>query len=202
MAGILVRFDEPIAAPSGKTYFAQAVGKEVDGGLWDGWLEFQGAEDGVDALASGRETTQPNRKNLEYWSQGLTKVYLEGALDRAISLAEPPRERPQMEVEPSRFAEPASGGSTPFSSRSPVTPHAILDPFQVYSQGEEVLRRELHALTRHHVECIASANAIRISSPGGVNTASRADIIEAIVDEARRGSVRAAPDSGEERAGV
>src|SRR5688572_20968462 len=113
MAEILVKFDEPIAAPSGNTYFAQAVGKEVDGGLWDGWLELQSVGDGLDAVASGRETTQPNRKNLEYWAQGLTKVYLEGALGRAISLAEPTRERSPVEAEPSRFPEPASRASTP-----------------------------------------------------------------------------------------
>ncbi len=88
MAEVLVKFDEPIAAPSGKTYFAQVVGKEVDGGLWDGWLEFEGAQEGSDVLASGRETTQPNRKDVEYWAQGLSKVYLEGALNRAIFHAE------------------------------------------------------------------------------------------------------------------
>jgi len=34
-------------------------------------------------LTSGRETTQPNRKTLDYWAQGLSKVYLQGALARA-----------------------------------------------------------------------------------------------------------------------
>ena len=90
MAEILVKFDEPIAAPGGKIYFAQAVGKEVDGGLWHGWLEFLGAEDALDSVASDRETTQPNRKNIEYWAQGLTRVYLEGALDRAILRTQQP----------------------------------------------------------------------------------------------------------------
>ncbi|HUQ98252.1 MAG TPA: hypothetical protein VM166_02290, partial [Gemmatimonadaceae bacterium] len=38
-------------------------------------------------ISSGRESTQPNRTDLEYWAQGLTKVYLQGALARAVSLA-------------------------------------------------------------------------------------------------------------------
>ena len=198
MAEILVKFDEPIAATDGKIYFAHAVGKEVEGGRWDGWLEFQDVE-ALDAIASGRETTQPNRKNLEYWAQGLTKVYLEGALNRAISLAEPPRQRAPMETELSRFPEPASRSSTPSSSRPSFTPHAILDPFQVYSQGEGILRRELHALSRDHVESIAAANGIGIHTPGGIKGASKEDLIEAIVGEASRASVRPARDSSEER---
>lgn len=202
MAEILVKFDEPIAAPGGKTYYAQAVGKEVEGGLWDGWLEFQSVEDGLDALASGRETTQPNRKNLEYWAQGLTKVYLEGALNRATWLAEPTRERPPIEVEPSRFSEPASRSPIPSPSRPLGTPRAILDPFQVYAQGEEILRRELHALSRDHVETIAAAHGIAIHGPGGIKAASKEDLIEAVVGEARRAVIGPARDSGEARAGL
>jgi hypothetical protein len=200
MAEILVKFDEPIAAPGGKTFFAQAVGKEVDGGRWDGWLEFQSVEDDLDALASGRETTQPNRKNIEYWAQGLTMVYLEGALGRAISLAEPPRERVPMEPEHSRFAEPATRNSAPPLSRPTPTPRAILDPFQVYSQGEDILRSELHALARDHLENIAVAAGIDIHGPGGIKAASKDDLIEAIVGEARRAAVPPARNSSETRA--
>lgn len=202
MAEILVKFDEPIAVPGGKSYFAQAVGKEVDGGLWDGWLEFQGVEDGMDVLASGRETTQPNRKNIDYWAQGLTKVYLEGALDRAISLAEPPRDYAPIEAEHSLFSEPASRSSTPPPAHPSVTPRAILDPFQVYSQGEGVLLGELHALSRDHLENIAAVNGIGIESPGGIKAASREDLIEAIVEEASRASVRPTRDSGEAHPGL
>jgi hypothetical protein len=195
MAEVLVKFDEPIAASGGKTYLAQAVGKEVDGGLWDGWLEFQGIQDGL-ALASGRETTQPNRKNIEYWAQGLTKVYLEGALDRAISLAEPPRARVMMKPEPSRFAEPANRTAGAMRSRPPAQ-RGILDPFQVYSQGEEILRGELRALSRVHIENIVSANGIDIMNPGGKGAASKEDLIEAIIGHARRASARTTRGSGE-----
>ena len=105
MAKILVKFDEPITAPSGKIYFAQAVGRETATGLWEGWLEFLGVKDASDAFASDRETTQPNRRDTEYWAQGLTKVYLQGALDRAISLADPHRQRALRDLEPPPLSE-------------------------------------------------------------------------------------------------
>ena len=195
MAEILVKFDEPIAASGGKAYFAQAVGKEVEGGLWHGWLEFQAVSDELDALPSGRETTQPNRTNLEYWAQGLTKIYLEGALARAISLTEPQRETPPMEAEPSLFSAPASREATPPRAVPAASPRPILDPFQVYSQGEEILRRELSALSRDHVERIAIAHRIGASARLGLNPASKADLIDAIVRAARDNQARGAPDS-------
>jgi hypothetical protein len=34
---------------------------------------------------SAVETTQPNREALAYWASGLEPVYLEGALERAIT---------------------------------------------------------------------------------------------------------------------
>ena len=178
MAEILVKFDEPIAAPGGKTYLAHAVGKEVDGGLWDGWLEFQGVDDGSEVLASGRETTQPNRRNVEYWAQGLTKVYLEGALARAISLAEPSLERVPTKPEPAWFSEPASRSPNTFPPR-PLSRRAILDPFQVYSQGEQILLGELRALSRDHLENIAPRMGRRPQS--GASRSIEKDLIEAIV---------------------
>ena len=86
MPEILVQFDEPIADPSGRRYFAQAVGHHREDGLWEGWLEFIAVNEDAPALGSGRETTQPNRADMDYWAQGLSKVYLEGALARAESL--------------------------------------------------------------------------------------------------------------------
>ena len=197
MAEILVKFDEPIAVPGGKAYFAHAVGKEIEGGLWHGWLEFQAVVGEADALASGRETTQPNRTNLEFWAQGLTKVYLEGALARAIWLAEPPREIPLKESEPSLFSAPASREATPPRAVPSASPRPILDPFQVYAQGEEILLRELSALSRDHVESIAIAYRIGASAASGINQTSKADLIDAIVKAVRGSQARGTPDSGE-----
>lgn len=83
MSESLVKFDESISDPTGARYFAQAVGRERDDGLWEGWVEFLPVKAGAEPLQSDRETTQPNRTTLEYWAQGLTRVYLMGALERA-----------------------------------------------------------------------------------------------------------------------
>jgi len=202
MAEILVKFDEPLAAVGGKTYFGQAVGREVEGGLWQGWLEFQTIGDESDPLASGMETTQPNRTNLEYWAQGLTRVYLEGALTRAILLAEPPGERAPIDSTRSRFEEPRSRRERPSAAGTPVPPRAILNPFQVYAQGEEILRRELNALSRDHIKSIVAAYHFGASKPDDLNSSSRSDLIEAILGGVRSEEVRAAPLSRDSQRGL
>jgi hypothetical protein len=185
MAEILVKFDAPIAGPSGETYFAQAVGREVAGGLWEGWMEFIPRREGSDHLESGRETTQPNRTNLEYWAQGLTKVYLEGALARAAALAAMPAATKAV-GESSEFRGAGVRGTPPRPRHAAVSPHPILDPFQVFAQGESVLRSELNALSRDHLEAIANAyDLTRTPSPSGGQSVSRPAIIDAIVEGVR-----------------
>src|SRR5712671_3789096 len=95
MSDILVKFDEPITDASGARFLAQALGRKREDGLWEGWLEFLATEEDVPAIDSGRETTQPNRADLEYWAQGLTLAYLQGALARAGSCAEPVTREPR-----------------------------------------------------------------------------------------------------------
>jgi hypothetical protein len=185
MAEILVKFDEPIGAPRGKMYFAEAVGREVAGGLWEGWLEFIPRGDGSNHLESGRETTQPNRADLEYWAQGLTKVYLEGALIRAVSLAATPAEARE-DGESADFRGPALPGAPPRRRRAPMSPRPILDPFQVYAQGESVLRSELNALSRDHLEAIAAAYDLTgTTSASGGKSANTSAIVDAIVEGVR-----------------
>jgi hypothetical protein len=184
MAEILVKFDEPIGAPSGETYFAQAIGREVRGGLWEGWMEFIPRGDGSETLESGRETTQPNRMNLEYWAQGLTKVYLEGALARAVSLAALPVEG-SADGESTASRGPVVRGVPPRPRRLPVSPHPILDPFQVYAQGESVLRSELNALSRDHLEAIATAYDLPRTPSVSGKSANSSAIIDAIVEGVR-----------------
>ena len=81
-----VQFSTPLQDDTGRTYIAHACGSEMSDGLWQGWVEFL-PTDGGTALATGRETTQPNRTDTEYWATGLTEVYLEGALQRALDRA-------------------------------------------------------------------------------------------------------------------
>ena len=87
MAEILVKFDEAIVGEDGQRYFAQAAARGREDRLWEGWLEFLPESGDAEILVSERETTQPNRVDLEYWAQGLSQVYLEGALHRAAMQA-------------------------------------------------------------------------------------------------------------------
>jgi hypothetical protein len=88
MSEILVKFDEPIMNVHGRMYFAEAVGKKREDGLWEGWLDFEPVGESRPSISSERETTQPNRTDLEYWAQGLSRVYLQGALARAEGVSE------------------------------------------------------------------------------------------------------------------
>ena len=85
MAELLVEFDTTIRADDGTNWHPQVWGGIADDNLWEGWIEFlpAGAED-REPIRSGRETEQPKRTDLMYWAQGLTQVYLEGALQRAL----------------------------------------------------------------------------------------------------------------------
>jgi hypothetical protein len=71
----------------GVSYRATTYGEQREDGTWWGWIEFQ-PRDGGPAVVTGQETTQPNRDALAYWATGLEPVYLEGALIRAVELAE------------------------------------------------------------------------------------------------------------------
>jgi hypothetical protein len=83
MAEVFEEFSNVLIDQNGVKYHAHACGAETPDGRWQGWLEFVPL-DGATAIQSGRETTQPNRIDLMYWATGLTPVYLEGALQRAL----------------------------------------------------------------------------------------------------------------------
>ena len=86
MAETLLQFQTPVVAPDGTPYEARACGASMGGtSVWEGWLEFIPIGGG-DPVRSGRETTQPNRIDTEYWATGLEPVYLEGALLRALTV--------------------------------------------------------------------------------------------------------------------
>ncbi len=103
MAEVLVEFTDPIVAGSGEQYVARACGAPMGDGMWQGWIEFLPVSGGQ-ALRSSRETTQPNRQDTLYWATGLTTVYLEGALERAMNPLE--RQAPPV-IAPPVYEEPA-----------------------------------------------------------------------------------------------
>jgi hypothetical protein len=79
----LLVFPTALSTTDGQEYMAQAMGTQRTDGLWEGWIEFVPRDGAV--LRSPRETTQPNLTDLDYWATGLTAVYLEGALERALA---------------------------------------------------------------------------------------------------------------------
>jgi hypothetical protein len=132
MSTTLLIYSTPLATEDGLTWTARAAGLPLTSNLWEGWLEFV-ADDGT-VVRSGRETTQPNLTDLEYWATGLTPVYLEGALERALG----DRLRPVTPLPPGELVS-----------------HAVLDPFAVYAaRGESALRRQLAALGPTHLRAI------------------------------------------------
>jgi len=80
----LIDFDATIFGPDGKRWTSSACGRIADDGLWEGWIEFTAIDGSGVRIRTRRETEQPNRAALFYWATGLTHVYLDGALRRAI----------------------------------------------------------------------------------------------------------------------
>ena len=177
MAEVLVRFTDRVRGDTGALYSAQACGGVASDGLWDGWIEFVGENDV--AIRSPRETKQPNRDALVYWAEGLTAAYLEGALRRALdTLAD--RTVLLRDTEPSIFGEPADPGRAVPRSRGA---HPVLDPFATYAQGEGILRQQLSALSRDHLQALIDAYALPVGPRGSTTDRELAD---EIVDAVRR----------------
>ena len=175
MAEVLQVFDTTVIGPDGRAYQAQACGAPASDGLWEGWIEFA-SRDGSVPVRTARETTQPNRTDLLYWASGLTPVYLDGALRRALN---PTRVKPVTEVKP-LFDSPAPSLVT--ETVAPVEPPvAVLDPFSVYGKGEDVLRHELRALAPWHLVNIIEAYDLSKRAPSDLRTASRHELVELIV---------------------
>jgi hypothetical protein len=176
VAEVLVQFTEPVIADDGTVYVARACGSEMPDGLWQGWIEFLPIGDG-EAVRSGRETTQPKHEDLAYWATGLTAVYLEGALIRALKPAVMP---PEPVIPPPVF-------DTPAGEDLPPTPmhEAVLNPFSVYRKGESLLRRQLAALSEWHLVNIIEAYKLSDVSVDELNRMPAAGLIELIVSNVR-----------------
>ncbi|HEX6559621.1 MAG TPA: hypothetical protein VF021_09160 [Longimicrobiales bacterium] len=168
MAEVLVEFDSEFKSSDGRRYEAHACARGRDDGLWEGWLEFV-PRDGGAAIRTGRETTQPNRTDVLYWATGLTAGYIDGALDRVLKPAPLPKQR-VTQTRPA-FDGPADSGSG-----------AVLDPFKVYAQGDDVLRGQLNALDDSRLRAII--RAYRIAEPETANVASGQELVSLIMNAA------------------
>ena len=176
MADVLVTFSDPVTSPNGASYVARACGRQMADGRWEGWLEFE-RTDGSEVLRSARETTQPNRTDTEYWATGLTPVYLEGALGRAID--------PLVLTPATAEESPAFEGPLPAGPRSVPRTESVLNPFSVYRKGEALLRRQLGALAGWHLVNIIEAYELSALPEARLNRMSAEALIELIVAAVR-----------------
>jgi hypothetical protein len=121
---VLVYRASPLRVDDDRVYVAQACGRERDDGTWEGWLEFVPADDSA-VLRSQRETTQPSLAALEYWATQRTT--------------------------PSVYDAPAPAE---IAAAEAAAPQPVLNPFSVYAKGEDLLRRQLAALSARHLRTI------------------------------------------------
>ena len=173
MSETLLQFPASVIGPDGTEYEARACGGPREDGTWQGWIEFIPLGAGK-PVRSPRETTQPNRTDTLYWASGLTPIYLEGALQRALR---PATAVPVMPPQPSVFSAPAPSMNRPMA----VEPSSILDPFSVYQKGEALLRKELGALSAWHLVNIVRAYRLSDGDAATLNRLPSAELIELIV---------------------
>ena len=186
MAEVLVQFDRPLADEVGNAYVVRVCGRVTGEGTWEGWIEFDPRDGGV-TLRTPRETEQPNRADLEYWATGLTVAYLEGALERARHPQTPDLRPRPVATQPS-YDRPAP--SAPERSGTaeavPVPRHAVLNPFEVYTQGEDVLRKVLSALDEGHLRNIIRTFGLVREDEMDLLAAHRSTLAEMIVAAVRK----------------
>ena len=188
MAEVLTEFETSIRDENGREYIVRACGRECPDGHWEGWLEFVPFDGGI-VVRSGRETTQPNRIDTEYWATGLTPVYLEGALRRALE--------PVQVVERSIDVRPAYDGPAPdrpvvsVSSARTVRARPVLNPFEVFQQGEDILRGQLAALDAPRLRDIIRGYSLKSGDTTELMRVSEAELTDTIIAAVRRADANA-----------
>jgi hypothetical protein len=179
VAEVLVEFVGTIIGRDGTRWIPRACGRVADDGLWEGWIEFLPLSDSTDPVRTPRETEQSNRDALMYWAQGLTQIYLEAAFVRAL---EPPRRRRTApNVLPPHFDSPAPRFAP---DDAPSGPQPVLNPFEVYEQGENVLWRQLSALSRARLLDIVTRYGL--PNAAAAHDSSRETLVATIMSAVRR----------------
>lgn len=183
MPETMLQFQSPVQAPDGSLYRARACGGPMPDGMWEGWLEFDRIGGGT-TVRSGRETTQPNHHDAEYWATGLTPVFLEGSLRRAL---DGPIRVPETVIKPPRYQAPAPPLTTVRGVEA-MNAHGILDPYSVYQKGEPLLRKQLAALSPWHLVNIILEHELSGASVDTLNATPGPVLIDLIVSRVRETS--------------
>jgi hypothetical protein len=183
MAEVFAEFPNVVVAAGRHTFVPRACGGPMSDGRWQGWIEFVSTHD-RHVVRTPRETTQPKRTDLAYWATGLTPIYLEGALDRALH----PRVEVIEPVAPPAYDEPAPPAIQVPASESAPSGESVLDPLSAYRKGERLLRSQLAALSPWHLVNIIRAYKLSPLSSGTLNELSAPALIDMIVAAVRERS--------------
>jgi hypothetical protein len=165
-------------SPDGRPYKAQVCGAQMAPNMWEAWIEFLPADEKGPALRSGRETTQPNKTDTAYWATGLTQVYLEGALKRAL--------HPLTITSPPPLPEPVFDAPAPIHSTGQPGPHTPLNPFSVFDKGEMLLRKELSAMAAWRLLDMIRAYGFSEKTETQLSVLPPAALIDLIVEGVKR----------------
>jgi hypothetical protein len=172
MAEVLVEFSDPVMSQDGRMFLARACGAEMDDTRWQGWIEFVPV-DGGPPVRSARETTQPNRTDTAYWATGLTPVYLEGSLERALN--------PLARTTPTAPPPPHFDGPAPPAVEHLPARESVLNPFSVYRKGESLLRNQLSALSAWHLVNIIDAYGLSEQRQADLEATPEPVLVELII---------------------
>jgi hypothetical protein len=185
MAEVLLEFQNAVRDDAGRAYAARVCGRQAEDRLWEGWIEFT-PHAGGSPLRTPRETKQPKHTDLEYWATGLTLAYLEGALERALHPAPADLRPPRVAAQPAYAgpAEPARAAAGRGGIHGELgAVHAVLDPFEVYKQGEDVAGQP--AMDEVHLRNIVRAHRLVEPASSELQTLERAALVELIVGGVR-----------------
>jgi hypothetical protein len=184
MAEVLLEYSDSVMSKDGRMFSARACGSEMDDSRWQGWIEFVPA-DGSPPIRSGRETTQPNRTDTAYWATGLTPVYLEGALDRALN----PLARTHQPAPP----RPSFDGPAPALADPNPVRESVLNPFSVYRKGESLLRNQLSALSAWHLVNIIEAYGLSDRRRADLDVTPESVLVDLIVSGVQKRAIDQTP---------
>jgi hypothetical protein len=90
MDTLFQQFERPMTDAGSDTYLVFVQGRSRPQDTWEGWLVFERQRD-ARRFSTPVETARPDAQAVLYWASGLSAVYLEGALERALSVSIAPR---------------------------------------------------------------------------------------------------------------
>jgi hypothetical protein len=148
MDTLFQQFERPIREGNGDTFLVFVQGRSRPHDTWEAWLVFERQRD-ARRFSTPVETTQPDANAILYWASGLTDTYLEGALERALSVSIAPRSMAE--------APPLVGygvDAVEHSRRLTLIERHVLALFQNIRLGRLLTARMLDQLPYAHADVV------------------------------------------------